>query len=78
MHLEDNTTNYATTLRMWRERFYDNIDRVRNLGFEDDFIRMWDFYLSYCEGGFLERYIGNVQMVFAKPHNRRAPILAEV
>jgi cyclopropane-fatty-acyl-phospholipid synthase len=77
-HLEDITPHYATTLRMWRERFFDNIDQVRGLGFEDAFIRMWDYYMSYCEGGFLERYIGNVQMVFAKPHNTRAPILAEI
>ena len=77
-HLEDITPHYATTLRMWRERFFDNIDQVRKLGFEDVFIRMWDYYLSYCEGGFLERYIGNVQMVFAKPHNTRAPILAKI
>jgi cyclopropane-fatty-acyl-phospholipid synthase len=77
-HLEDITPHYATTLRMWRERFFENLDRVRQLGFEDDFIRMWDFYLSYCEGGFLERYIGNAQMVFAKPHNDRAPILPEI
>ena len=72
-HLEDITPHYATTLRMWRERFFDNLDQVRELGFEDAFIRMWDYYLSYCEGGFLERYIGNVQMVFSKPLVRRLP-----
>jgi cyclopropane-fatty-acyl-phospholipid synthase len=38
---------------------------------------MWDYYLSYCEGGFMERYIGDVQMVFAKPSNRRDPLLAD-
>ena len=72
-HMEDITSHYATTLRMWRERFFDNLDQVRELGFEDAFIRMWDYYLSYCEGGFLERYIGNVQMVFSKPLVRRLP-----
>ena len=77
-HLEDITPHYATTLRMWRERFFDTIDRVRELGFGDAFIRMWDYYLSYCEGGFLERYIGNAQMVFAKPLNRREPILPTI
>ena len=66
-HMEDITPHYATTLRTWRERFFDNIDKVRELSFEDAFIRMWEYYLSYCEGGFLERYIGNVQMVFSKP-----------
>ena len=72
-HMEDITPHYATTLRMWRERFFDNLDQVRELGFEDAFIRMWDYYLSYCEGGFMERYIGNVQMVFSKPLTRRLP-----
>lgn len=76
-HLEDITPHYATTLRLWRERFFANIDQVRQLGFEDAFIRMWDYYLSYCEGGFLERYIGNVQMVFSKPVNRREPLLGD-
>lgn len=77
VHLEDITPHYAVTLRRWRERFFENIDAVRNLGFDDAFIRMWEYYLSYCEGGFLERYIGDVQMVFAKPLNRRAPILMD-
>jgi cyclopropane-fatty-acyl-phospholipid synthase len=77
-YLEDITPHYATTLQMWRERFFDNIDQVREAGFEDAFIRMWDYYLSYCEGGFLERYSGNAQMVFAKPRNCYAPILAEI
>ena len=74
-HLEDITPHYATTLRMWRERFFDRIDDVRALGFSDTFVRMWDFYLSYCEAGFLERYIGNVQMVLTKPLCRAEPIL---
>ena len=72
-HMEDITPHYATTLRMWRERFFDRLDQVREMGFEDAFIRMWDYYLSYCEGGFLERYIGNVQMIFSKPLTRRLP-----
>ena len=76
-HLEDITPHYAATLRLWRKRFLGNIDQVRQLGFGDAFIRMWEYYLSYCEGGFMERYIGDVQMVFAKPANRRDPILAD-
>ena len=78
VHLEDITPHYAITLRRWRERFFANIDAVRKLGFSDAFIRMWLYYLSYCEGGFMERYIGDVQMVFAKPANRRPPILGAV
>ena len=59
--------DYALTLRHWRKRFLANLEEVRKLGFDDTFIRMWDYYLSYCEGGFLERAIGTSQMVFAKP-----------
>ena len=75
VHLEDITPHYARTLRLWRERFFANVDRVRELGFPETFIRMWEFYLCYCEGSFLERYIGDVQMILAKPLNRMAPIL---
>ncbi len=78
VHLEDITPHYATTLRMWRERLFDNIDHVRKLGFEDAFIRMWDYYLSYSEGGFLEGYIGNVQMIFAKPLHHRTSMLERI
>ena len=74
-HLEDITPHYATTLRLWRERFFARLDEVRAQGFNDAFIRMWDFYLSYCEAGFAERYIGDVQMVFTKPLCRAAPIV---
>ncbi|UCD78857.1 MAG: class I SAM-dependent methyltransferase, partial [Desulfobacterales bacterium] len=67
VHLEDITPHYARTLREWRRRFFANIDKVRALGFSDTFIRMWEYYLCYCEGGFSERYIGDVQMIFVKP-----------
>lgn len=74
-HLEDITPHYARTLASWRERFLASSDAVRSLGYDDSFIRMWDFYFSYCEGGFAERYIGDVQMLFAKPLSRRPVIL---
>ena len=74
-HLEDITPHYATTLRLWRERFFANIDKVRALGYPESFIRMWEFYLCYCEGGFLERVIGDVHMIFTKPLSRKKPIL---
>jgi len=74
-HLEDLTPNYAETLKSWRLRMFQNIERVRALGYPEEFIRMWEFYLSYCEGGFRERYIGDVQMLLTKPDSRRAPIL---
>lgn len=74
-HFEDITPHYATTLRLWRENFMARLDEVKKQGFSDSFIRMWEYYLSYCEGSFEERYLGDVQMVFVKPWNRSAPIL---
>ncbi len=73
-HLEDIGLHYATTLKHWRERFRQNISRVRALGYTDPFIRMWEFYFCYCEGGFLERAIGDAQLLFTKPGCRREPI----
>ena len=74
-HLEDIGPHYATTLRHWRARFFANLDQVRNLGFSDSFIRMWEFYLCYCEGGFTERAIGTVQLLLTKPRCRRESLL---
>lgn len=68
--LDDIGPHYATTLRRWREAFFANIDQVRALGYSEDFIRLWDYYLCYCEGGFLERQLGDVQMLMTKPRCR--------
>jgi cyclopropane-fatty-acyl-phospholipid synthase len=65
--LDDISWHYALTLRRWREAFRANLDAVRRLGFSERFTRMWDFYLGYCEGGFAERYLGDVQMLLVKP-----------
>ncbi len=70
--LEDIGPHYAKTLRLWRESFLKNIERVRRLGYPETFIRMWEFYLAYCEGGFAERALGDVQMLLAKPLARPA------
>jgi len=75
IHMEDITPHYARTLAAWRERFLKNQDAIKALGYDDTFIRLWDFYFAYCEGGFAERVIGDVQVIFAKPMNRRTPIL---
>lgn len=72
IHLEDITPHYARTLRLWRERFFANLDRVRALGFSENFIRLWEFYLCYCEGGFAEEYINDVQLLLAKPRYRQS------
>ncbi|MGZ8202138.1 MAG: class I SAM-dependent methyltransferase [Burkholderiales bacterium] len=71
IHMEDIGPHYAATLRLWRERFLRNLDAVRALGYSETFIRMWEFYLCYCEGGFAERAIGDAQMLLARPDNRR-------
>ena len=77
-HLEDIGPHYATTLRLWRENFVRNAAAVRALGYPESFLRMWEFYLCYCEGGFEERALGDVHMLLAKPGNRRAPIVPEL
>ena len=73
-HLEDIGPHYARTLREWRENFFRNLTRVRELGYSDSFIRLWEYYLCYCEGGFQERQLGTVQMLLTRPGCRREPI----
>jgi cyclopropane-fatty-acyl-phospholipid synthase len=65
--LEDITAHYATTLERWRERFRDAAERLPELGYDERFQRLWELYLSYCEGGFRERRIQDVQLLLAKP-----------
>jgi cyclopropane-fatty-acyl-phospholipid synthase len=67
VELDDITPHYAKTLAEWRTRFMENLPSVRALGFSQKFIRMWEYYLCYCEGGFRERSIGTVHMVLSKP-----------
>ena len=74
-HLEDITPHYARTLREWRKAFHANLEQVRGMGFDERFIRMWEFYLCYCEGGFAERFTGNLQLLFTKPLYRGEPLL---
>ncbi len=69
-HLEDIGPHYATTLAAWRGAFMGQLDRVRAMGFDDRFIRMWEYYLGYCEGAFRARHVGDVQMLLAKPMHR--------
>ncbi|MHC4861772.1 MAG: class I SAM-dependent methyltransferase, partial [Planctomycetota bacterium] len=75
VHLEDLTPHYAETLRRWRARFLENREAVRRLGYSERFLRMWELYLCYCEAGFEERYIADVQVMYAKPRNRVEPLL---
>ena len=66
VHLEDITPHYAETLKRWRENFLTRWDRLRALGFSEEFRRLWQFYFCYCEGGFRERFLGDVQMLFVR------------
>ena len=75
INIEDIGPHYATTLNHWRERMYESIDVIKGMGYSDAFIRMWHYYLCYCEGAFIERAIGDVQMIIMKPMNRDAPYL---
>ncbi|KAF1008910.1 MAG: Tuberculostearic acid methyltransferase UfaA1 [Luteibacter sp.] len=70
VHLEDFGLSYARTLNAWRQRFLARLDDVRHQGFDDRFIRLWEFYLAYCEGGFLECSIGVSHLLLAKPQAR--------
>jgi cyclopropane-fatty-acyl-phospholipid synthase len=73
-HLEDIGPHYARTLKMWRDAFMGRLAEVRAQGYPDGFARMWEFYFCYCEGGFEERRLGDVQMLLTKPHSRRTSI----
>ena len=59
--------DYAPTLRQWRRTFWDRIDDVRAQGYDDWFVRTWDYYLAACEAGFITRTFSDVQIVFDKP-----------
>ncbi|HTC59103.1 MAG TPA: cyclopropane-fatty-acyl-phospholipid synthase family protein [Solirubrobacteraceae bacterium] len=65
--LQDITFHYVQTLRHWRANFEANLDRLAELGYDERFQRIWRLYLSYCEAGFAERRIGDVQVLLAKP-----------
>jgi cyclopropane-fatty-acyl-phospholipid synthase len=64
--VDDIGIHYAATLAAWRDNFFSQLERVHALGYPDEFIRLWDFYLSYCEAGFAERALGDVQMLLVR------------
>lgn len=70
-HAEEIGTHYARSLAAWRQNFQASLPAVRALGFEDRFIRMWDYYLASCEGAFRERHIGDFQLLLTKNYNPR-------
>jgi cyclopropane-fatty-acyl-phospholipid synthase len=65
--LEDIGRHYAETLRRWADNLAGRTDAVATLGVGQEFRRLWDLYLAYCEASFLERHISDVQLVLAKP-----------
>ncbi|MCA8941247.1 MAG: class I SAM-dependent methyltransferase, partial [Planctomycetes bacterium] len=75
-HLEDMAPHYAETLRRWRGNLHANREEILALGsYDEAFLRLWDYYLCYCAGGFEERQLGVAQIVFTKPLCRMDPIL---
>lgn len=74
VHLEDIGAHYAPTLRTWRKNVASALPHIRALGYPPEFLRLWEFYLCYCEGGFLERSISTVHLLFAKSGWRPAPV----
>ena len=75
VHFEDLTPHYARTLNTWRARFDANRAAITRLGYSNEFQRMWEFYLCYCEAGFIERRTASAQLVLAMPGARTAPLL---
>lgn len=69
--IDDFGFDYARTLRDWRQRFNASFAGLRTKGYDETFKRLWDYYLSYCEGGFLERSISVVHLVASRPANRQ-------
>lgn len=78
VHAEDFGPHYARTLKEWRGNFIDNLPRIRALGMDDYFLRMWEYYLAYCEAGFAERQIGVSQLVMSRPTFRGDSILGQL
>lgn len=66
--------HYAQTLQIWRETFLANRDEVLALGYDDRFIRTWEFYLAFCEAGFRTRALHDYQLVLTRPFNDRLPV----
>ena len=67
MALEEVGPHYAPTLQAWRRRFLARLDDVRRLGYDERFVRTWEFYLAYCEAAFRTRSLRDVQLVLARP-----------
>ncbi len=69
LHMEEFTEDYAKTLRLWHDAFKSKLHKVKELGFDEYFIRMWKMYLCYCEAAFITRNINLVQVAFTRDQN---------
>jgi len=67
--LKDIGLDYAKTLKLWHDAFNANLAKVRSLGFDDTFIRKWNYYLCYCEAAFAMRNINVMHLVYTRPNN---------
>ncbi len=67
--LKDIGIDYATTLKLWYDQFNANLSEVKALGFDERFIRKWNYYLCYCEAAFVMRNINTMQLVYSRPNN---------
>ena len=74
--VENIGAHYAPTLREWRRALLSRQAEVKALGFDEVFLRTWDYYFSYCEAGFSTRTLGDLQLVLTRPNNRRLPVPA--
>jgi cyclopropane-fatty-acyl-phospholipid synthase len=77
-HMEDFGLHYARTLRLWHDNLRQARHKLEQLGYDEYFYRLWEFYLCYCEGGFIERTIGTAQLLLAKPAARPQPLLGRL
>jgi cyclopropane-fatty-acyl-phospholipid synthase len=69
-HVESIGAHYALTLARWKERFLANREKIIELGFPETFSRRWEYYFSYCQAGFAQQYIDDLQIVLTRPRNR--------
>ena len=76
-HLEEFGTHYATTLNHWAANLHENRERVMARGYPKELLRLWDFYLAYCEGGFIERNIGLAQIEVRRAGCNDTPLALE-
>ncbi|KAH7522032.1 hypothetical protein FEM48_Zijuj07G0094900 [Ziziphus jujuba var. spinosa] len=75
-HLENIGPHYYTTLRLWRKNFLENQSEIVALGFDEKFIRTWEYYFDYCAAGFKTHTLNDYQMVFSRPGNANVDVAA--